>query len=468
MSKLQARLFLGQLVGRPAFVAQEYARPNSEVTSGSMIADITELRDATRADLEQAAIEQRATLVAAYGFGPDDQSKPFAFSNGYAMIPIHGALVNRLQASWGSVTGYNFIRNQLQAASDDPEVKAIVFDVNSYGGAAAGCGETADMIAQASAYNGGKPTIAVVDSSCFSGAYYLASQADHLAVTPSGQVGSIGAVMMHADMSKMLSDVGIDITFIHAGAHKVDGNPFEPLSDEVRADFQASVDSTYDTFVAAVAQGRGMSEDDVRATEARIYGATDALSLGLIDAIQNPADAVEAYFADDDEATTDDIDPPDQQEKHMPPVNKTTPVSSAEGGSAVITQAEVTSAAATAAADARTAERARIHGITTHAEAEGRTDLASHLALNTDMSVEVAAGILAAAPKVAAAAPPPSKTENETNHFKTAMDNDKHPNVGAGNEGGAGGEQELSPGQRILATQAKFGTVAKRQDTTRH
>lgn len=476
MSHLNARLAFGQLIGRPAFVEPSYVRPSKpEVTSSSLMADLAEMRDASMADLQQLAIEQRATLLSTYGFGEDNTDKPFAFSNGYAMIPIHGALVNRLTASYGYVTGYNFIRSQVQAAMDDDDVTAIVYDVNSYGGAVSGCGETAGMIAQSNLANGGKPSIAVVDSSCFSAAYYLASQADHVAVTPSGMVGSIGVIMMHADMSKMLKDIGIDVTLITAGAHKADGNPFEPLSDTVRADFQTEIDATYSTFVSAVASGRGMDEDDVRGTEARIYSGADALKLGLIDAIQNPADAVEAYFAADDDdgegpADTGEIDPPDptnQERQHMPPVNR-----AAAGGNApapteaeiAARQAEVTSAASTAAAEARTAERTRISAITGHAEATGRAALANHLALNTDMTVEAAAGILAASPKEASA--PAPTTGGTENHFQNAMDNGQHPNVGAGNGTGAADAGNVPPAQRILATQAKHGFVKRTE--TRH
>jgi len=437
-----------------------------------MMADLRELAEASPATEAAAYAERCATLAATYGFDVSSSEKPFIFSDGFALIPIHGLLINRFSWSWGFVTGYNFLRNQVAAAMADDDVTAIIFDVNSPGGMVAGCSETADLIYAANAGQGGKTSIAVVDANCHSAAYFLASQCDHIAITPSGSCANIGVVMMHADVSKMLDDIGIKITFITAGAHKVDGNPYEPLSDEVRAEFQADIDATYDTFIAAVVRGRGMDDAAVRETEARAYGASDALALGLIDAIQNPSDAVEAYFnscSDDADASDDassddpgagddpDDDKPDEQENAMlKPVPGAVKPAAASQTPAV----EVTSVDADAvAAEARTAERTRISGIQGHAEAVGRESLAAHLALHTDMSVEAAGGILAASPKavapVAAAAVDPKATPaaTETNHFKAAMDNGKQPNVGANADGGD--DENVPPAKRILALQAR-------------
>lgn len=118
--------------------------------------------------------------------------------------------------------------------------------------------------------------------------------------------------------------------------------------------------------------------------------------------------------------------------------------------SAAAEQAAV-QASAQAAAEARTAERARVSGILNCEESKGREKLANHIALNTDMSVEVAKGLLAAAPAEAAATPAPAAAGNP---FKATMDADQHPQVGAdGGEGGAT-DAELSAAQLILRAQA--------------
>lgn len=116
-----------------------------------------------------------------------------------------------------------------------------------------------------------------------------------------------------------------------------------------------------------------------------------------------------------------------------------------------VTQAAAEQAAAKAAADARTAERARIHGIQSCEEAKGREALANHLALNTDMSLDAAKGILAASPKAEAPKPEPEKAQG--NGFKAVMDASQHPNVGADAAQGVAGSQDEPAHLRILRAQ---------------
>lgn len=485
MSKFQARAALDQLVGRPALVSQTYASQgmglNSEVTSGAMLADIRELADAVPNEEIAATGDRNRLLASTYNFDVVDENKPFIFSGGFALIPIHGILINRFSYSWGFATGYNFIRNQVAAASTDDDVKAIIFDVNSCGGMVSGCQETADLMFEANAANGGKPLIAVIDANCHSAAYFLTSQCDHVAITPSGNAANIGVLMVHFDVSQMMDNIGVKVSIITAGAHKVDGNPYEPLSPEVRAEFQADIDATYDVFVAAVVRGRGLDDQAVRDTEARSYSSGDALALGLVDAIQNPSDAVEAYFesceASDDDDTgeetgdTPDDDPPEPEENAM--TTKPVPGAARQTPAAVAaaTTTEVTSDTAQASADARVAERTRISAIQTNAEAVGREALAAHLALNTDLDVDTATGILAASPKAtapaAAAVPAPTGATAETNHFKQAMDNGQQPNVGASSgTGNNDDDKNVTPAQRILAAQLRTTTV--RVPATKH
>lgn len=441
MSRQTARVALEQMVGRPALLAPHHAGVPSEVTSGTvgagLLADMRDLAASNYTE-EMASWELRKQLLCeAYGYSPGGQSmdrKPFAFADGKAIIPIHGTLINRFPYSFGYVTGYNFIRNQVAAAEADPDVNGVVFDVNSNGGSVAGCPETGAIIAGMS-----KPSLAVVDSNCYSAAYWLASQTDKIVSTPSGGVGSIGVVMMHMDVSKMIEDIGIKVTFIHAGEHKVDGNMFEPLTKEVKAALQGEVNALYDDFTATVAEGRGIEQTSVAATEAQIFRAQEALDLGLIDAIQTPSDAVKANFTDNEEIE----------------MNTKTPQAEA---ALAENNAAGTAAADAAAAAARTAERSRIAGIQGHADAKGREALATHLAMNTNMSVEEAAGILAASPKAA------EPKADEGNAFAAAMDKSANPNVG-GNPGTNAETTEdgenLTPAQRILANFAKVGVSAR-------
>lgn len=377
---------------------------------------------------EQAAAARRADLCASFGLAAGQQIKPFAFAGGVAIIPIHGTLLNRFSYSWSFVTGYNFIRQQVAAAGADPDVQAIVFDVNSYGGEAAGCFECSADIKR---YANGKPTLAVVDSNCYSAAYGLACGTDRIVVTPSGGAGSIGVVAAHVSYEKMLDKAGIEVTFIHAGKHKVDGNPYEDLPDSVRADIQKSVNKSMDAFVAVVAKGRKMDDKAVRETEARMFRADDALSLGLIDAVASPSEAVRAFLGE---------------------LSGSNPQPKKEDAMSVDTKPGDDKAAQTQQLqEAAKAERARVAGIQGCDEAKGRDELAKHLAFNTSMSVDDAKAILAASPKAQAAEDKPATG----NGFKAAMDASKHPNVGADASANDNGEQSVAA--RVLATARNTG-----------
>jgi Casjensviridae head maturation protease len=407
-----AREIAGRLHHRGVLINPEYP---------GIAADLREIANADLAEIRIAEAIRRRELVASYGLGLDSLDKPYAFSQGVAVIPIHGILINRM--SWGSsyATGYNYVADLYRMAVADPDVEAIVFDVNSPGGVASGAGELAQEL-----FTRAKPSLAVIDSRAYSAAYWIASAADQIAVTPSGGVGSIGVVAMHVDLSQALEQDGIKVSFIHAGAEKVDGNPFQPLSDRARASIQKDVDYHYGMFVGGVAQNRDLSEDDVRATEAACYLPDEALELGLIDTIATPEAALSQFLDRGSTAT-------------MPA--ETTAANTSND----------TATIATVVAEALRADRARAAAIRTSTEAAGKTRLAEHLATNTELSVDVARGILAAA------APEPK--EPSPNGFADAMRRTPNPDVGADNGGGNGsGGTEDTPSARatrILANYAK-------------
>lgn len=399
MSEQLVRQILTRVHMREMAIAEHYT---------GFSADMQLLAAASLDQLEADQFRRRTELAAAYGLSPSQQNKPFAFGSGIAVIPVHGTLLNRFSYSFGYVTGYNFIRQQTALAGQDPDVLGIIYDHNSFGGEAAGCFECAADISRLA---NGKPTMAMIDSNCYSASYAQACGADQIVMTPSGGAGSIGVVAMHVSFEKMLKDFGLEITFIHAGAHKVDGNPFEALPDAVKADIQKSVNKSYAAFTGFVAEHRGLEDKAVRATEARTYRADDALSLGLIDAVATPSEAVLAFLGELSGSTSNSRKKDDQMSEATKP-----------GATATAPENQVD--ATKVAADARAAERTRVSGIMGCDEAKGRESLANHIAMNTDMSLDDAKKMLAASPKADAAAP-------TGNAFKAHMDKDEHPNVGA-------------------------------------
>lgn len=418
--------------------------PNEGMIAGAVRAITSGLGMSQRTVREEMSISVDA-MCAAMGATITDRSKPFAFSDGVAIIPVWGALLHRDGWCDSYGTGYDYIRAKFDAAMVDPDVRGIVFDVNSPGGHVAGNFELADEIFAARSV---KPSIAIIDSMCYSGGYSLGSSTGRMVATPSGGVGSIGVVMMHVSVQALMEKWGIDINFIHAGAHKVDGNMFNALPDDVRARYQASVERSYEKFVALVARNRAMDAEKVRSTEALCYDVEEGLSLGLIDAIQTPKEALAAFRKELSGSSTI----PQQGATKM---SNNTAIPGGESTATATTDPNTTAtapapapaataptAAATAAADPKaavTADRERVNGILSCEEATGREELARHFALSTDMSVDDAKKALGLAPKAAA-----TNATNATGAaFVAAMDNGEHPQVGA--DGGTpSGEQSVS------------------------
>lgn len=216
----------------------------------------------------------------------DTVKEPFKLSSGVGIVTITGSLVNRgawVGASSG-LTSYEGIQFQLKRAAAHEDVRAILLDLHSPGGEASGAFETAAAVRAVAAQ---KPVTAVVNGMAASAAYAIASGATRIVTTGTGVSGSIGVVLLHADFSRQLANDGIKPTLIFAGAHKVDGNPFEPLPDTVREDLQAEVDAFYGAFLSTVAAGRGarLTADMARATEARTFIGQAAVDAGLADAV---------------------------------------------------------------------------------------------------------------------------------------------------------------------------------------
>ena len=251
-------------------------------------------------DMAQAALPARAGILincVAEQYQQDGQT-PFAMADGVAVIEVSGVLVHR--GAWigqsSGQTSYEGIGAQIAAAASNPAVRGIALEIDSFGGEVAGVFDLADAIRAA---RSAKPVWAFVAEHAFSAGYALASQADRIILPRTGAVGSIGVVVMHADLSGQLSDAGVTVTLIHSGAHKVDGNPYAPLPDPVRARIQAEIDSIRTLFAQTVAAGRGrrLTADAALATEAECYRGTEAVAAGLADEVSDPASAFATFAA---------------------------------------------------------------------------------------------------------------------------------------------------------------------------
>lgn len=216
-------------------------------------------------------------------------------ATGIALIPILGTLVRRssyLGAASG-LTSYHDIEAMAESAFADPQVKAVLLEIDSSGGEAGGVFDLAQRLrtlAQAS----NKPLWAIADEAALSAAYALACAADRLWLTRTAEVGSIGVVAVHVDESAADAQAGMRYTFLHAGSHKVDGHPHAPLSEAVATDIQTDIEGLHSQFIELVAGFRRLAPETIRATEARVYRGEAALASGLADQVGTPREVLAA------------------------------------------------------------------------------------------------------------------------------------------------------------------------------
>jgi signal peptide peptidase SppA len=189
---------------------------------------------------------------------------------------------------------YTSLHNKLEALFAEDSVRGILLDIDSGGGEAAGLAELVDWLPKASK-QAGKPVWGIANTSAGSAAYWLASSTERLFAAQNSRVGSVGVYVQHVDQSKAIEKKGLVVSFIYAGEHKLDGNPFGPLPDDVRASIQSGVDKLYGDFVSAVASNREMDEEAVRATQARVYGPDEAYELGLVDGVGGLGSVLSAF-----------------------------------------------------------------------------------------------------------------------------------------------------------------------------
>ena len=199
------------------------------------------------------------------------------------VVPVRGVILNRASFFEGfGVASTEVLSSRLSAAANDDQVEAIVLDIDSPGGTAVGPEEVAEQIRE---IRKSKPVVAVANPLAASAAYYIASAASEIVAVPSGDVGSIGVIMFHLDLSEMDKAVGAKWTMFTAGRFKGEWTDTEPLSDAARERGQAIVDQSYFQFIRGVAKGRGVKASVVRSDygEGRLLLSREALAAGMID-----------------------------------------------------------------------------------------------------------------------------------------------------------------------------------------
>lgn len=196
-----------------------------------------------------------------------------------AIIPVFGVVSQ--YGGWFSQS-MERLKDSVRRCSENPDIGGVVINFDSPGGTAFGTFEAAAAIREASE---AKPVIGIANSLSASASYALQSACPVTAVTPGGEVGSIGVYRLHVDYTKALETAGVGVDILRAGEHKIEANPFEPMTEEIRARELMGVEETYRVFLDTVAKHKGMTATQVKETFGKglVYKSGKAKELGLID-----------------------------------------------------------------------------------------------------------------------------------------------------------------------------------------
>ena len=367
--------------------------------------------------------------------------------DGVAVLNTSGALVHRskfVMADCSFMQGYNDLTADVEDAMANPDIHAILRVMDTPGGEVQGAFEHHARLLD---LKGKKPMVAIADGVAASAGYLSAIAADELAITSTGYAGSIGVVMRHIDLSAALASEGIKVTHIFAGAHKVDGNQFEPLPDAVRADWQAEINSLYALFIDTAAAALSVEPEALRKTQAQTYRGQAAVDAGLASRISTTDQLISELagqrarlypVGQPARTSATAIDKETSMSGNQTPTGQTS--------APVITQSDLDKARAEGHAAGVAAESARVSGILALPAAKGNPELAQ-TCVSTGLSLEQSTAILSAAP---AATQAPAAAANP---FAAAMAATKNPDV-SGVEGkpDAGAETEDAIAASIVAT----------------
>ena len=238
-----------------------------------------------------------------FNFSKPDIKKDFSSKNFFSKTPSstqkpHGKYIAKLCIE-GTIEEANSTYNQKWLLNTIDDLKyddnnvGIILYLDTPGGGVYEADEV--YLALLDYKTTGKPLYAYMGPLAASGGYYIACAADRIFANRNTLTGSIGVIAGGSlDLTKLMENVGIKYTTVHAGKNKNMGNYNEPLSDEQRAIYQGIADECYDQFTSIVAVSRKMKKDDViKLADGRVYTAKQAQKNGLVDTICSFDDTVE-------------------------------------------------------------------------------------------------------------------------------------------------------------------------------
>ena len=193
----------------------------------------------------------------------------------------------------GTACSPDGLKSLLDEAAQNSHIKAVVLRVNSGGGVATAGEEMATYVKEFRQETG-KPVVVSSASSNASAAYEISSQASYIYVARTTSIGAIGTALQLVDYSDLLQMLGISVENITSASSKDSTYGTRKLTDEEREHYQNQVNQINETFIQNVANGRGMSEDSVRALATGLtFTGVEAVENGLADEVGTKEDAVQ-------------------------------------------------------------------------------------------------------------------------------------------------------------------------------
>jgi len=189
----------------------------------------------------------------------------------------------------GPIMEISEVLEQIESATTNENIKGVLFVIDSPGGAVAPSIELAYAIKRLKAK---KPVVAYAQGTIASGSYYASIRADEIIANPGSMVGSIGVIMQGADLSELMSKIGISSQTVQAGKYKKVGTSDREWTDYEKTELNKVIHGTYDLFTKDVADARGLdiNKRDFYAN-AHIFTAEQAKNVGLIDSVGVSFDA---------------------------------------------------------------------------------------------------------------------------------------------------------------------------------
>jgi len=183
----------------------------------------------------------------------------------------------------GVISDSSYYVKKLEDLSRDDDVKAIVLRVDSPGGVVAPCQEIYNEVKRVKER---KPVVVSMGSVAASGGLYISLPATKIVANPGTITGSIGVVLQTFNFKKIADRIGLKVITIKSGKHKDLLNPFKEVDPSDIGILQSMIDDTYDQFVKAVSESRGIPEEEVRKIgDGRVFTGRMAKKFGLVDEI---------------------------------------------------------------------------------------------------------------------------------------------------------------------------------------